>query len=210
MLGSITRACALHGYDLLVSFQQLSDDWHADYEDSMKADGLILLGYGDYLAYESKLAAPGRAGHAFRALGRGAAGAAGDLDRLRQLPGRALTWPPTCWTGAARIAFLGDASTHYPEFFERVTRLRWRLREAGLRMNPALQVDADHHRAIRLRGGQYADRSWHAVRCGVRRQRPDRDRRDEGLARARPAGARRRGGGRLRRHRRWRASPIRR
>jgi hypothetical protein len=56
MLGSITRACAKHGHDLLVSFQQLSDDWHADYEDSMKADGLILLGYGDYMAYESKLA----------------------------------------------------------------------------------------------------------------------------------------------------------
>lgn len=56
MLGSITRACARHGHDLLVSFQQLSDDWHADYEDSMKADGLILLGYGDYLAYEAKLA----------------------------------------------------------------------------------------------------------------------------------------------------------
>ncbi len=55
ILGSITRACARHGHDLLVSFQQLSDDWHADYEDSMKADGLILLGYGDYLAYESKL-----------------------------------------------------------------------------------------------------------------------------------------------------------
>ena len=49
MLGSITRACARHHHDLLVSFQQLSDDWHADYEDSMKADGLILLGYGDYV-----------------------------------------------------------------------------------------------------------------------------------------------------------------
>lgn len=55
MLGSITRACAKHGHDLLVSFQQLSDDWHADYENSMKADGLILLGYGDYLAYQSTL-----------------------------------------------------------------------------------------------------------------------------------------------------------
>ena len=55
MLGSITRACARHGQDLLISFQQLSDDWAADYEDSMKADGLILLGYGDYLAYQGKL-----------------------------------------------------------------------------------------------------------------------------------------------------------
>ena len=55
MLGSITRACAHHGYDLLVSFQQLSDDWHADYQDSHKADGLILLGYGDYLEAKPKL-----------------------------------------------------------------------------------------------------------------------------------------------------------
>ena len=55
MLGSITRACALRGYDLLVSFQQLSADWHADFEDSHRADGLILLGYGDYLESQSKL-----------------------------------------------------------------------------------------------------------------------------------------------------------
>ena len=55
MLGSITRACALRGYDLLISFQQLSDDWHADYADTKKADGIILLGYGDYLAYRDKL-----------------------------------------------------------------------------------------------------------------------------------------------------------
>src|SRR5690606_31284897 len=57
MLGSITRAAARAGYDLLVSFQQLSDDWHADYACSMKADGLILLGYGDYLSYRGKLEA---------------------------------------------------------------------------------------------------------------------------------------------------------
>ncbi|NTS77406.1 LacI family DNA-binding transcriptional regulator [Catenovulum sp. SM1970] len=55
MLGSITRTCARNGYDLLVSFQQLSDDWHADYEDSKRADGIILLGYGDFLDFEDKL-----------------------------------------------------------------------------------------------------------------------------------------------------------
>ena len=55
MLGSITRACAKQGYDLLVSFQSTSSDWHADYEDSHRADGLILLGYGDYIDYQSKL-----------------------------------------------------------------------------------------------------------------------------------------------------------
>ncbi|MEP6898342.1 MAG: LacI family DNA-binding transcriptional regulator, partial [Rhodanobacter sp.] len=55
MLGSITRACAQQGYDLLISFQQFSRDWHADFADSKKADGIILLGYGDYLAYRDKL-----------------------------------------------------------------------------------------------------------------------------------------------------------
>ena len=34
MLGSILKTCALRGYDLLTSFQQLSADWHVDYADS--------------------------------------------------------------------------------------------------------------------------------------------------------------------------------
>ncbi|HET9446628.1 MAG TPA: LacI family DNA-binding transcriptional regulator, partial [Steroidobacteraceae bacterium] len=55
MLGSITRACAKRGYDLLVSFQQQSGNWHVDYEDSRKADGIILLGYGDFLEYRLRL-----------------------------------------------------------------------------------------------------------------------------------------------------------
>jgi DNA-binding LacI/PurR family transcriptional regulator len=55
MLGSITKASAAAGYDLLVSFQNLKDDWHAVYEDSNKADGIILLGYGSYTDYEYKL-----------------------------------------------------------------------------------------------------------------------------------------------------------
>jgi hypothetical protein len=38
-----------------VSFQDLLRDWRADYEDSHKADGIILLGYGDYLAYRDRL-----------------------------------------------------------------------------------------------------------------------------------------------------------
>ena len=53
MLGSVTRACSQQGYDLLISFQELERDWHADYEDSSKADGIILLGYGDYVVYRS-------------------------------------------------------------------------------------------------------------------------------------------------------------
>ena len=51
----ITRTCSERGYDLLISFQQMSHNWHAEYAESRKADGLILLGYGDYTAYRGKL-----------------------------------------------------------------------------------------------------------------------------------------------------------
>src|SRR3546814_8707712 len=33
MIESILRTCAARRYDLLTSFQQLSSDWHMDYED---------------------------------------------------------------------------------------------------------------------------------------------------------------------------------
>ncbi len=55
MLGAITRQCANRGIDLLISFQKMEDDWHVHYQDSHRADGLILLGYGDYTLYEQRL-----------------------------------------------------------------------------------------------------------------------------------------------------------
>ena len=142
MLGSITRACARHGHDLLVSFQQLSDDWHADYEDSMKADGLILLGYGDYLAYESKLAHLVAQGTHFVRWGAVLQGQPGISIGCDNAEGGALAGRHLVELGRKKIAFLGDASTHFPEFFARYCGCDAALREAGLRMNPALQVDA--------------------------------------------------------------------
>ncbi len=69
MLGHITRATARRGLDLLVSFQQLSADWHTDYELSNRADGIILLGYGDYLTSMPRLQRLARRGCEFRDLG---------------------------------------------------------------------------------------------------------------------------------------------
>ena len=57
MLDNITRAAANRGYDVLISLQQLTYDWHIEYQASHRADGLILLGYGDYAEYREKLAA---------------------------------------------------------------------------------------------------------------------------------------------------------
>lgn len=142
MLGSITRACARQGHDLLVSFQQLSDDWHADYEDSMKADGLILLGYGDYLAYESKLAHLVAQGTHFVRWGAVLQGQPGISIGCDNAQGGALVARHLVEGGRKKVAFLGDASTHYPEFFARYCGCGAVLSEAGLRINPALQVNA--------------------------------------------------------------------
>ena len=66
--------------------------------------------------------------------------------------------------GRRRIAFLGQATHHYPEFLERYRGYARALEEAGLQADPALQHDAlstvqaglDAGRAL-LRGGQPFD-----------------------------------------------------
>ncbi|TBR36752.1 MULTISPECIES: LacI family DNA-binding transcriptional regulator [Dyella] len=143
MLGSITRACAQRGYDLLVSFQQLSNDWHADYADTRKADGIILLGYGDYLAYRDKLQMLVDQGTRFVRWGAvlpdqpdvsiGCDNFRGGQDVTRHLLEQ----------GRRRIAFLGDASSHYPEFFERYRGYADVLEHAALPVEPQLQVNAE-------------------------------------------------------------------
>lgn len=142
MLGSITRACAQRGYDLLVSFQQFSDDWHADYEDSKKADGLILLGYGDYLNYQGKLEkliAQGTHFVRWGAVLEGQPGIAIGCDNVQG--GRDCT-AHLLAQGRRRIAFLGGASESCPEFFDRYRGYAEALGEAGIATDAGLQVDA--------------------------------------------------------------------
>jgi DNA-binding LacI/PurR family transcriptional regulator len=142
ILGSITRACAKHGHDLLVSFQQLSDDWHADYEDSMKADGLILLGYGDYLAYQSKLAHLLAQGTHFVRWGHVLEDQPGITIGCDNHAGGRMAGQHLLDCGRRQIAFLGDASTRFPEFHARYQGCEAALHDAGLSMSADLQVDA--------------------------------------------------------------------
>jgi DNA-binding LacI/PurR family transcriptional regulator len=142
MLGSITRACAARGYDLLVSFQQMSADWHKDYEDSRKADGIILLGYGDYLAYHSRLEQlVGQGTHFVRwgAVIPGQPGISVGCDNYR---GGFEATQHLLGLGRTRLAFLGDASDHYPEFLERYRGFAAALAAGGAELIPDSQADA--------------------------------------------------------------------
>ncbi|HRN63006.1 MAG TPA: LacI family DNA-binding transcriptional regulator, partial [Luteimonas sp.] len=143
MLGSITRACARHGQDLLISFQQLSDDWHAEYGDSHKADGLVLLGYGDYLAYQGKLKKLVDQGTPFVRWGAVMPDQPGLSIGCDNVGGGRLAGAHLAGLGRRHIAFLGDASNHYPEFLDRYRGCEDALQTAGLSLDRALQVDAE-------------------------------------------------------------------
>ena len=142
MLGSITRACALHGYDLLISFQQLSGNWLADYQDSKKADGIILLGYGDYIEYLAKLEQLVKQGTRFVRWGAVLPSQPGiSIGCDNHEGGRSIT-RHLLEIGRRRIAFLGHASEHYPEFLERHRGYVEMLREQDIEADPELHVDA--------------------------------------------------------------------
>ena len=142
MLGSITRACAQRGYDLLVSFQQQSGNWHVDYEDSRKADGIILLGYGDFLEYRLRLEQLVRQGTHFVRWGAVMEGQPGLSVGCDNFHGGQEATQHLLRLGRRKIAFLGSASGHYPEFLERYRGYSEAIKHAGATRRAALQVDA--------------------------------------------------------------------
>ena len=142
MLGSITRACARNGYDLLISFQQQSGQWHENYADTRKADGLILLGYGDYVEYRGRLERLVEQGTNFVLWGVMQAGQPGLSVGSDNFQGSHLATQHLIGLGRRSIAFLGTASTHYPEFLERYRGYSQALKDAGVVAHRALQVDS--------------------------------------------------------------------
>ena len=142
MLGSIIRASSRRGYDLLVSFQDLLRDWHADYEDSRKADGIILLGYGDYVVHRSRLEALIAQGAHIVRWGPVLEGQRGPSIGCDNVYGGRLATEHLLALGRRRIAFLGDIAPSAPEMSERYRGYRSALAEAGLAPEPQLQVGA--------------------------------------------------------------------
>ena len=142
LVGPMVRRCADRGYDLLISFQQLSSDWHVDYEDSRKADGIILLGYGDYLQYRPKLE---------QLIERGAHfvrwGSAGDVDIGATVSsdneqGGFEATTHLLQQGRRRIAFIGTAGPGFPEVEERWRGYCRALRAAAIEPEERLRADA--------------------------------------------------------------------
>ena len=144
MLDNITRSAARLGYDVLVSLQQLTDDWHIEYEASHRADGLILLGYGDYAEYGEKLAALIAANTRFIIWG----------PPVKDLPGHSFgcdnenggyqATSHLIGLGRKHIAYIGRKARRSPEHAARYAGYAKALDEAGVAHNENLREPADN------------------------------------------------------------------
>ena len=135
MLGSITRACAKEGYDLLVSFQSASADWQADYEDSHRADGIILLGYGDYIDFQPKFNTLLEQNTKFVCWGASVDNRPDLTISCDNYGGGKLAAEHLLAHNRTDCAFIGDASDHSPEFFARFNGFKDELQQNGVTLN---------------------------------------------------------------------------
>lgn len=142
LVGPMVRRCAEHGYDLLISFQQLSSDWHVDYEDCRKADGIVLLGYGDYRKYRPRLEQLVARGAHFVRWGTGEEGALGTVVSSDNDQGGFDATTHLLQRGRRRIAFIGTAGPGFPEVQERWRGYCRALHAAGIEPDQKLHVDA--------------------------------------------------------------------
>lgn len=164
MLGSITGACAKRGYDLLISCQHLSSNWRIDYEESRRADGIILLGYDDFVTYSAELERLVEEGTHFVHYGATLENHPGLSVGCDDYRAGLTATNHLIKLGRRNIAFLGSATQHYPEFNARYRGYVDALRAADLPVEPALQADAisalpEGERAMRhvLAGGARVD-----------------------------------------------------
>ncbi len=144
MLGNIMRSAANLGYDVLVSLQQLTDDWHIEYQASHRADGLILLGYGDYRDYRPKLKALANAHTRFIIWGPIVDDQPGHSFGCDNESGGFQATEHLLKLGRKSIAIIGETSGRSPELAARHEGYLRALREAGVMEEPALHIAADH------------------------------------------------------------------
>lgn len=142
MLGSITKATAAAGYDLLVSFQNMKDDWHAVYEDSNKADGLILLGYGSYTDYEYKLSQLEEQGTRFLRWGAPDKKHPGISIGCDNFLGGVEITKHLVALGHRSFAFIGQADESAPEFKGRFDGFMTVIAQAGFDTSKVVQKNA--------------------------------------------------------------------
>jgi DNA-binding LacI/PurR family transcriptional regulator len=143
MLGAMVRKCAQAGYDLLISLQQLSNDWHVDYAETHRADGIILLGYGNFLQSQPLLETLVQRGTHFVRWGSPGVTSLGSTIGSDNEQGGFDATDHLLQSGRRKIVFVGTAQLAYPEFLERWRGYCRALNAAGIEPEQRLRVDAE-------------------------------------------------------------------
>jgi DNA-binding LacI/PurR family transcriptional regulator len=142
LLDNIVRVASGLGYDVLVSLQQLSDDWHIQYQASNRADGLILLGYGDYVDYREKLSVLAGTHTRFMIWGPIVKDFPGHTFGCDNENGGFQATRHLIDLGRRHIAFIGSKSLRSPEHGARHAGYRRAQWEAGVEYNERLRTAA--------------------------------------------------------------------
>lgn len=143
MLSNITRSAARSRYDVLLSFQHLSDDWLSEYQASNRADGIILLGYGDYGHISDKLQRLHDDGAHFTIWGATTPELEGHAVGCENELGGEMATRHLLSLGRRRIAYMGGMSSDAPEFQLRFQGYLKALKEAGVETSPELHLHSD-------------------------------------------------------------------
>jgi DNA-binding LacI/PurR family transcriptional regulator len=153
-LDNITRVAAERGFDTLLSLQQLSDDWHIKYQASHRADGLILLGYGDYAEYREKLNALAEANTRFMIWGPIVRDQPGHSFGCDNKLGGYLATRHLIELGRRNIAYIGRKERRSPEHADRYEGYANALREEGRQPNDDLRMPADNSETLGYRAAK--------------------------------------------------------
>jgi DNA-binding LacI/PurR family transcriptional regulator len=141
-------------YDVLLSLQQLTDDWHIEYQASHRADGLILLGYGDYLEYREKLTALASANTRFMIWGPIIKDQPGHSFGCDNKHGGFQAVQHLLQVGRRNIAFIGNTSRGSPEHAARYAGYVRALAEAGVEPHDDLCCAADNSETLGYEAAQ--------------------------------------------------------
>ncbi|NNK99408.1 MAG: LacI family DNA-binding transcriptional regulator [Xanthomonadales bacterium] len=145
MLGNITRSAVAEKFDVLVSFQHLSDDWVSDYQTSNRADGIILLGYGDYGDISHKLQRLHEEGANIIIWGATTQELEGHAVGSMNKQGGEMATQHLLSLGRKKIAFIGNLGNDSPEFQKRFDGYKKTLQDMQLPLRSELRIDSDNH-----------------------------------------------------------------
>jgi len=145
MLGNITRQAVTNQYDVLVSFQYPDDDWSSQYQASNRADGVILLGYGDYSNVAEKLLRLHDQGAHFLVWGATTPELKEHAVGSKNTQGGEMATEHLLKLGRTKLAFLGKAGDDSPEFQQRYLGYRQTLKASGLPARSELHIEAENH-----------------------------------------------------------------